>query len=269
MSARPDPAGWPSLILGGLAADGDPLAYANSVVNNPEACSILKEAHSAMLAGDMPRVQKLRTDIDAVMSGPSGVSDSPFSDIAADSPRVLPSAVLPADRSDARVKLHVDLALLQARFHDQGLVRVVADHAHAAVAAADAGDIDTGGPMKPRAAEGLVVFHLLAMRELVRDTTLREPYKDLHRPCMNILVHRVATSMARKGEIVMSDSKGIFHAQITWMIFQDHKRHPLVQDAFSLACQAYTKIAAADGRPDLEAPPRRCGAKRRRTEGHC
>ena len=72
MSARPDPAGWPSLILGGLAADGDPLAYANSVVDNPEACSILKEAHSAMLAGDMPRVQKLRTDIDAVMSGPSG-----------------------------------------------------------------------------------------------------------------------------------------------------------------------------------------------------
>ena len=118
MSARPDPAGWPSLILGGLAADGDPLAYANSVVDNPEACSILKEAHSAMLAGDMPRVQKLRTDIVAVMSGASGVSDSPSSD----SPRVLPSAVLPADHSDAWVKLHVDLALLQARFHDQGLV---------------------------------------------------------------------------------------------------------------------------------------------------
>ena len=259
MSARPDPAGWPSLILGGLAADGYPLAYENSVVDNPEACSILKEAHSAMLAGDMPRVQKLRTDIVAVMSGASGVSDSPSSD----SPRVLPSAVLPADRSDARVKLHVDLALLQARFHDQGLVRVVTDHAHAAVAAADAGDIDTGDPMKPRAAEGLVVFHLLAMRDLVR------PYKDLHRPYMNILVHRVAASMARKGEIFMSDSKDISHAQITWMIFQDRPRHPLVQDAFSLACQAYTKIAAVEGWPDLEAPRRRCGAKRRRTAGHC
>ncbi len=234
MSARSDPAGWPSLILGGLAADGGPLAYANSVVDNPEACSILKEAHSAMLAGDIPRVQKLRTDIVAVMSGASGVSDSPSSD----SPRVLPSAVLPADRSDARVKLHVDLALLQARFHDQGLVRVVTDHAHAAVAVADAGDIDTGDPMKPRAAEGLVVLHLLAIRDLVQETTLREPFKQLHRPYMNILVHRVAASMARKGEIFMSDSKDIFHAQITWMIFQDHKRHPLVQDAFSLACQA-------------------------------
>ncbi len=265
MSARPDPAGWPSLILGGLAADGGPRAYANSVVDNPEACSILKEAHSAMLAGDMPRVQKLRTDIVAVMSGASGVSDSPSSD----SPRVLPSAVLPADRSDARVKLHVDLALLQARFHDQGLVRVVRDHAHAAVAAADAGGIDTGDPLKPRAAEGLVVFHLLAMRDLVRDTTLREPYRELRRPYMNILVHRVAASMARKGEIFMSDSKDSFHAQIAWMIFQDRPRHPLVQDAFSLACQAYTKIAAVEGWPDLEAPPRRCGAKRRRTEGHC
>ncbi len=269
MSVRPDPSGWPSLILGGLATDGDPLAHANSVIDKPEAYSILKEAHSAMLTGDMPRFQKLRTDIVAVMSGPSEVSDSPFSDIAADSPRVLPSAVLSTDRSDARVKLHVDLALLEARFHGQQLLRVVTDHAHAAMVAADAGDIRTGDPMKPRAAEGLVVFHLLAIRDLMCETTLRELYKELHRPYMNILVHRVAASMARTGEIFTPDSKHIFHTQITWMIFQDRPRHPLVQDAFSLACQAYTKIAAVEGWPDLEAPPRRCGATRRRTEGHC
>ena len=53
MSVRPDPSGWPSLILGGLATDEDPLAYANSVIDKPEAYSILKEAHSAMLSGDV------------------------------------------------------------------------------------------------------------------------------------------------------------------------------------------------------------------------
>ena len=93
MSVRPDPSGWPSLILGGLATDGDPLAYANSVIDKPEAYSILKEAHSAMLSGDMPRFQKLRTDIVAVMSGPAEVSDSSFSDIA-DSCRLASSAAL-------------------------------------------------------------------------------------------------------------------------------------------------------------------------------
>ena len=75
MSVRPNPSGWPSLILGGLAADGDPLAYANSVIDKPEAYSILKEAHSAMVSGDMLRFHKLRTDIVAVMSGSAEVSE--------------------------------------------------------------------------------------------------------------------------------------------------------------------------------------------------
>ncbi len=123
--------------------------------------------------------------------------------------------------------------------------------------------------MKPRAAEGLVVFHLLAIRDLMRDTSLRELYDELHRPYMDILVHRVAATMARTGEIFMPDSKHIFNAQITWMIFQDRPRHPLVQDAFSLACQAYTKIAVVEDWPDLEVPPRRCGVKRRMTEVRC
>ena len=164
------------------------------------------------------------------------------------------------------MKLHVDLALLEARSHGQKLLRVVTDHAHAAMAAADAGDIRTGDPMKPRAAEGLVVFHLLAIRDLMRDTSLRELYKELHRPYMDILVHRVAASMARTGEIFMPNSKHIFHTPITWMIFQDRPLWPLVQDAFSLARQAYTKIAVVEDWPDLEGSSRSRGVKRRMTE---